>query len=180
MFFFRFASKKVYIVCLASRKDSRGTDDCFRQLISALQSLAIQLFGRYLHRVSLRAVRKVWSYSEHAWLKHGLWATFPPLDSEYDFSLLLLHLGLFQLEGEDAPVVLIQNDDSGFVLSQQTRQSLRGRPGPPTHMHPIHSYMISGADLGFSRGGGGGGGGIFKKISKILTTFFFRSIRLIF
>ena len=36
--------------------------------------------------------------------------------------------------------------------------------------------FCSGADLGFSRGGGR----IFKKFSKILTTFFFRSIRLIF
>ena len=33
--------------------------------------------------------------------------------------------------------------------------------------------MGAGADLGFSRGGGGGGGlRIFKKKSKILTTFF--------
>ena len=38
-------------------------------------------------------------------------------------------------------------------------------------------YILTGADLGFSRGGGR----IFKKFSKILTTFFFyRSTKLIF
>ena len=36
--------------------------------------------------------------------------------------------------------------------------------------------LYTGADLGFSRGGGR----IFKKFSKILTTFFFRSTKLIF
>ena len=61
--------------------------------------------------------------------------------------------------------MLIKNNVENIVLLTFIENQLKDRQS--LHAFAINETILAGADLGFSRGGR-----IFKKISKILTTFF--------